>query len=75
MYQRNASTFACESDGTNDSKVVFGDDPTFKDYEYSVDDLPEFNAFAIKIVMASENQALVPKIKDLRAIATIKPKL
>ena len=64
-----------ESDGTNDSKVVFGDDPTFKDYEYSVDNLPEFNAFAIKIVMASENQALVPKIKDLRAISTIKPKL
>jgi len=64
-----------ESDGTNDSKVIFGDDPTFKDYEYSVDDLPEFNAFAIKIVMASQNQALVPQVKDLRAIATIKPKL
>jgi len=64
-----------QSDGTSDSEFIIGDDPTFKDYEYSVDDLPEFNSFAIKIVLASENQALVPQVKDLRAIATIKPKL
>jgi hypothetical protein len=63
------------NDGSADSDVVFDTNPFFKDYEYSVDDLPEFNAFAIKIVMASKNQANPPMIKDLRAIATIKPKV
>lgn len=64
-----------QNDGSSDSKIRFNQDPTFRDYEYSVDDLPEFNAFAIKIVMSSENQAFVPKVKDLRAIATVKPKV
>jgi len=64
-----------QNDGSNDTKITFGDDPSMRDYEYSVDDLPEFNAFAIKLVMASENQAAVPLVKDLRAIATVKPKL
>ena len=63
------------SDGSSDSKVQETSDRSFKDYEYSVDDLPDFTAFAIKIVMASSNQATPPLIRDLRAIATAKPKL
>ncbi len=63
------------SDGSADSKVQETSDRSFKDYEYSVDDLPDFTAFAIKIVMASSNQATPPLIRDLRAIATAKPKL
>ena len=61
------------NDGSSDSKVVETSNPSFRDYEYSVDDLPEFDAFSIKIVMASENQAVPPEVKELRAIATIKP--
>ena len=61
------------NDGSADSFVQETDDRSFKDYEYSVDDLPDFTGFSIKIVMASTNQATPPLIKDLRAIATIKP--
>jgi hypothetical protein len=63
------------NDGSADSKVKQSSDRSFRDYEYSVDDLPDFSAFAIKIVMAGSNQATPPLIKQLRAIATIKPKV
>ena len=63
------------NDGSSDSSVQETSDRSFKDYEYSVDDLPNFNAFSIKIVMASSNQATPPMISDLRAIATVKPKV
>ena len=64
-----------KNDGSSDSFVKETSDRTFKDYEYSVDDLPDFNAFAIKIVMASSNQATPPLIRQLRAIATVKPRI
>ena len=41
----------------------------FKEYKYSVKDIPEFTAFQIKIVMKGTNSALAPRIKDLRGIA------
>ena len=62
-----------KNDGSADSMVKETSDRSFKDYEYSIDDLPSFNAFSIKIVMAGTNQATPPLISDLRAIATIKP--
>jgi hypothetical protein len=40
----------------------------WKDYYYEVSGL-NFNAFQIKIVMRSSNQARIPLIADLRAIA------
>ena len=44
------------------------DEPLWKDYAYEVRGL-NFNAFQVKIVMRSKNQARVPLIADLRAIA------
>ena len=41
----------------------------FFDYLYSQEKLPQFNGFMIKIIMTSTNQAYVPRIKELRAIA------
>jgi len=41
----------------------------YDDYTYTVVDLPEFSAFQVKIVMISNNQAVVPFIKDLRILA------
>ena len=64
---------ASMNDGSSDSYVQESSNRAFKDYEYSVDDLPDFNAFSIKIIMAGTNQATPPIIKDLRAIATVKP--
>ena len=45
------------------------DTDDFKEYEYTANDLDEFIAFSIKIVMQGTNSAEPPRIKDLRAIA------
>ena len=43
----------------------------YKEYEFNIKNLPQFNGFQIKIVMSGTNYAYVPKIRDLRAIASI----
>ena len=43
----------------------------YKEYEFNASNLPQFNGFQIKIVMSGTNFAYVPKIRDLRAIASI----
>ena len=42
---------------------------SFKEIEWTVDELPTFKIFRIKLIMTSTNQALVPIIQDLRALA------
>ena len=42
---------------------------SFKEVEWTIDELPAFKIFRIKLIMTSTNQALVPVIQDLRAIA------
>ena len=39
------------------------------EYEYFVDELPEFSGFQLKIVMAGTNEARPPFFRDIRAIA------
>ena len=41
----------------------------FKEYTFSVDDLPSFKTYRIKILLTSTNQVYVPRIKDLRVMA------
>ena len=41
----------------------------FSEYQFSVDNLEQFDAFAIKIVMSSTNESQPVKFKDFRAIA------
>ena len=41
----------------------------FKEYSFSVDQLPSFRTYRIKILMTSESQVYVPRVKDLRVIA------
>jgi len=43
---------------------------SYQELSYSIDNLPEFSSFAIKVVMKSNNPAFVPKIQDLRAVAS-----
>ena len=43
----------------------------YKEYEFNIKDLPQFNGFQIKIIMTGTNFAYVPKIRDLRVIASI----
>jgi hypothetical protein len=42
----------------------------YQELRYSAANLPEFNSFAIKIVMKTDDPAYVPKIQDLRAVAS-----
>ena len=58
-----------KNDGTSNVQVTPSIPNQFKEYEWFVDDLPEFTAFAIKVVMTGTNQATPPRIKGLRAIA------
>jgi hypothetical protein len=64
------------SDGTSDIKVpktdalgYESDELVFKDYEFTVENLPEFRYFSIKLVGSSTNQAFPPRLRDLRVIA------
>ena len=49
--------------------VTERDARNFKEYEYTANDLDEFIAFSVKIVMQGTNSSEPPRIKDLRAIA------
>lgn len=51
---------------------VSTNDSSYSEVQYKASDSDgEFTKFAIKILMLSDNPAFVPKIKDMRAIATI----
>jgi hypothetical protein len=41
----------------------------FKEYEFTVENLPSFRYFGIKLIGTSTNQAYPPRVKDLRVIA------
>ena len=43
---------------------------SYKEYSYSVSSLPEFVSYAVKIVMRSSNPVFVPKIQDVRIVAS-----
>ena len=44
-------------------------DLVYKELTFSVNDLPSFKSFRIKLDLTSSNQAYVPRIKELRVIA------
>jgi hypothetical protein len=41
----------------------------FKEYSFTIDKLPPFRSYRVKLVLTSTNQVYVPRIKDLRVIA------
>ena len=41
---------------------------TFKEYEFNMEDLPEFKYYRIKLVLTSTNQTYVPRLSNLRVI-------
>ena len=58
------------TDGSPDSVVNASLSATdFKEYEYTANNLDEFIAFSIKIVMQGTNSSEPPRLKDLRALA------
>jgi hypothetical protein len=41
----------------------------FSEYEFTINNLPSFNYYRIKLILTSTNQSYVPKLKDIRVIA------
>lgn len=65
-----------ESDGNPDVLTpkttnlgFLSDEIEFIDYKFTVDNLPPFKYFSIKIVGSSTNQSYPPRLRDLRVIA------
>ena len=67
-------------DGSPDVKVIanpintisgqFEKQESYQEFKYSVSNLSELTSFAIKIVMKTNDPVYVPKIQDLRAVAS-----
>ncbi len=65
-----------DSDGLPD-KIIPKTDVTgfdsefldFREYEFTIDNLPTFRYFSIKLIGTSTNQVYPPRVKDLRVIA------
>ena len=58
-----------KNSGRADAFVTANDKNGFSEYQFSVNDLEQFTAFAIKVVMSSTNECTPVKLKDFRAIA------
>jgi Domain of unknown function (DUF4815) len=64
------------NDGTSDTSILKTDnyqfaseDLNFVDYEFTMNNLPEFKYFSIKLIGTSSDMAHPPRLKDLRVIA------
>ena len=64
------------SDGRPDTLVAksntnsFSESNTeYKDYTFTIDNLPSFKVYRIKLVLTSTDQVFVPKVRDLRVLA------
>jgi hypothetical protein len=55
---------------TNTASAQFESQSSYQELKYSVANLPEFTSFAIKVVMKTPDPVYVPKIQDLRAVAS-----
>ncbi len=65
-----------KNDGTSDSFVSPVDNKgfesvslAFKDYEFTIENLPSFKFFSVKMVATSRTQCYPPRIRDFRAVA------
>jgi hypothetical protein len=60
------------NNGLPDKRVLSAaSEDEFRTYEFTASFLPQFKGFQIKILMSGTNSSFVPKIRDLRAIASI----
>ena len=58
-----------KNSGRADAFVSPNDSFAFADYQFTANNLDQFTAFAIKIVMSSKNESTPVKLKDFRCIA------
>jgi len=57
------------NDGSSDTFVKASNDNEFLEYQFTANNLEQFNGFVIKIIMNGTNEAYAPRFRDLRAIA------
>jgi len=57
------------NDGRADAQVKKNGQNDFSEYQFTINDLEQFDGFAIKIVMSSTNECVPVRLKDFRAIA------
>jgi hypothetical protein len=57
------------NNGLSDSLMPISKENEYLEYQYTIDNLPEFTGFEIKIIGSSSNQTQSPLIKRLRTIA------
>ena len=58
-----------KNSGLEDQQVVTTGSGELREYQYSVDNLPPFTGYQIKIVLAGTSEAFTPRINDIRAVA------
>ena len=65
-----------DNNGQEDVKIEksnrFGYVPSelqYREYGFTVEDLPQYRNYRIKLVLTSTNQVYVPRMKDLRVMA------
>ena len=58
-----------KNSGRADAFVPASDKEGFSEYQFSANNLDEFTAFSIKVVLSSANESTPVKLKDFRAIA------
>ncbi len=58
-----------KNSGRPDAKMSANDPETFSEYQFSVNNLEQFDGFSIKIVTSSTNESTPVKLKDFRCIA------
>ena len=64
------------NDGQTDTKIIRSDNYNFdslnldyKEMTFTIDQLPAFRSYRIKLLLTSTSQVYVPRVKDLRVIA------
>jgi len=63
IINENANT------GSADAFVTANDSVSFSEYQFTANNLDQFEGFAIKIVMSSKNESTPVRLKDFRCIA------
>ena len=74
LNERGQIIDVANSDGLPDVSVPAStslehEEPDFKEHTFTIDELPSFKSYRIKLLMTSTNQAYVPQIRNLRVIA------
>tara|TARA_Y100000592_G_scaffold23880_1_gene37221 strand:+ start:18171 stop:25631 length:7461 start_codon:yes stop_codon:yes gene_type:complete len=67
INERGQIIDVANNDGSSDTFVAPAED--FREHTFTIDELPSFNSYRIKLLLTSTNQANPPRIRNLRVIA------